>query len=136
MGAFIQFGCSHDIPDMTGKDLRMARKYNAEWVGSTFQYNARMENGELVQKGPRKFIVTIQNSDDITRILEDTDYRGKRGQEIADFVHDSLVFQDGPERPETLNIEFVKYSKTLGAEITRSFDFTYELDSLQYKPVE
>lgn len=136
MGAFIQFGCSSEMPEMLGKDLQIAEKYNAEWVGSSSEYSARLENGELVQKGPTRFIVEIQNSDDIEKVIEEEDYGKRKGQDVADFVHDSVVFENEVGLPEIMKIRFKKYREFLGADITRSRDYVFELDSLRYQMVE
>lgn len=120
------------MPEMDGQNQRIAQKYDAEWVGTSFEYRSVKQDGRLVED-TKYLVVRIQNSSDITRIFEDKNYGNKRSKKIADFVRDSLPFVNLPQRPEALKIEFVKLRHFFGTENTSSSEFIFELGSLKYE---
>ena len=98
--------------EMTESEKELAIKYNAERFYLNFTFTSKKTNGKLTQE--RKYIsVSLINTNDIERIINDNDYANVRSEAIARFLLDSVELDDAPFEPQELQIDFVEESQFL-----------------------
>lgn len=100
------FGCSSEETKMTKTDKYLADKFNADWASLEYKTVKTETNGKLTKN--RKFLLfEIKNMTDINQIINNTEYYNKRGMTIANFIKDSIQFNNPPFQPKEIQIDFI-----------------------------
>ncbi|SRX76515.1 hypothetical protein [Aequorivita antarctica] len=126
--SFLCIGCSSDETKMTETDKYLADKFNAEWAELGFKTLRTETNSKLTEN--RQFLFfEIKNMVDIERIMDNTDYYKERGMTIANFIKDSIQYDELPFQPKEIQIDFISESGfyLLSSEKRKSilFDLNY-----------
>lgn len=121
------YSCSSETVEMNEVEKFLADKLGAEWTSIGLTKSESKTNGQVTEN--RTYIdIVIKDSEDIDKIIENTEYAEKRTKSVAQFVLDSLDFGELSFKPEEIQVEFVQDNGFLIFKSERKQSMSYKLN--------